>query len=208
MEWTEDLIRRDLLKQRKLLTSEEVSRRSGIIVSRFLETLDSYHLEGLRIGIYRSLPFEVELRALEKGLRTRGVQLSYPRMKNSEWIEFVEVPEEKKAEQPESWKSGPYGISEPCPELPALELEALDVILVPGVAFGENGERIGMGKGYYDRFLTQEPQALRVALAFDFQVFPNLPQKPTDQPVHWILTEVREWKGMPAEDWLKKRILK
>ena len=70
----------------------------------------------------------------------------------------------------------------------------LDVIFVPGVVFGERGERIGMGKGYYDRYLMTSSPAVRIALAFDFQVQIFVPQKNTDQPVHWVVTESREFR--------------
>lgn len=80
---------------------------------------------------------------------------------------------------------------------PGFEPDQIDVILVPGRVFGEGGERIGRGRGCYDRYLSQCPPGhpLRVALAFDFQVRPTLPQSPWDQSVDWIVTEKREIKS-------------
>ena len=65
---------------------------------------------------------------------------------------------------------------------------ALDVILVPGLAFDPNGRRIGFGAGLYDRFLSQV-DAPRVALAFSLQIQDSLPVEPHDEPVDWIVTE-------------------
>src|SRR5205814_995342 len=79
----------------------------------------------------------------------------------------------------------------------------LDLVIVPGTAFGERGERIGKGMGHYDRFLTKVPRALRVSLAFDFQVLSRLEQNPWDQPVHWIMTETREFRTPFVDRWLK-----
>jgi 5-formyltetrahydrofolate cyclo-ligase len=74
----------------------------------------------------------------------------------------------------------------------------IDVMVVPGRAFGEHGERIGRGRGCYDRTLAGLPRGgrpVRVALAFDVQLFPALPQEPWDQRVDWIVTEKREIKA-------------
>ena len=82
-----------------------------------------------------------------------------------------------------------YGLREPVPN-PELILppHALDVILIPGIAFDRRGHRIGSGKGYYDRFLTRT-QAVRIGLAYDFQVIDRVPAEPHDVKMDWIVTE-------------------
>ena len=68
----------------------------------------------------------------------------------------------------------------------------LDLIVVPGVAFGPDGSRLGMGAGFYDRFLSERaPQAHRVALCFDCQLVPEIPVEMHDQRVEAIITETR-----------------
>jgi 5-formyltetrahydrofolate cyclo-ligase len=104
-------------------------------------------------------------------------------------MEFVRM----KSDDPNAdWVVGPYGIDEPHSELPAVDPQLLDLVLVPGVAFGPNGERIGRGAGYFDRFIPSAKNAFRAALAFDFQLVDRLDQNAWDQPVHWILSEKRE----------------
>ncbi len=97
---------------------------------------------------------------------------------------------------------GAFGIWEPRADLPALDLNEAQMILVPGVAFGESGERIGMGAGFYDRTLASVQQGLRVALTFDFQLFPSLEQNPWDCSMDWIVTEKREMRNSKANAWL------
>ena len=81
------------------------------------------------------------------------------------------------------------GLWEPDPERAALvDHAALDLVLVPGIAFDRRGWRIGFGAGLYDRFLAGVG-APRVALAFSLQILDSLPVEPHDEPVDWIVTE-------------------
>lgn len=83
-----------------------------------------------------------------------------------------------------------YGIPEPAmPSTKEGEKLKLDLIIVPGVAFDRKGNRIGMGKGYYDRFLAGQKGVPRVALAYSEQVLDRVPKEPYDEGVDWIITE-------------------
>ena len=71
-------------------------------------------------------------------------------------------------------------------------LEQIDVILVPGLAFDHFGNRLGRGKGYYDRFLQRLPStALTIGLAFDKMIRDWIPHHENDYPVKIIVTENR-----------------
>lgn len=68
--------------------------------------------------------------------------------------------------------------------------EPIELTLVPGVAFDENRNRIGYGKGFYDQLLTHSvTHSFRLALAFAQQVFDAVPCEPYDVPMHEIVTE-------------------
>lgn len=82
---------------------------------------------------------------------------------------------------------GPYGIREPVAKeyIPA---EKLDLVVVPGVAFDKKGNRLGRGKGYYDRFLRRLPASSRtVGLAFGFQILPRIPTTSDDVSVNRVI---------------------
>jgi len=67
-----------------------------------------------------------------------------------------------------------------------------DVVLVPGVGFDLRGNRIGQGKGYYDRFLTGvRDDAVKIGLAFDCQLADEVPHDQHDQTVDFVITESR-----------------
>lgn len=71
-----------------------------------------------------------------------------------------------------------YAIPEPVGRL-FTELDRIDMILVPGIAFTGSGERIGRGKGYYDKILKQT-KAYKLGICFDFQLLEELPMEEHD----------------------------
>ncbi|MCX5687957.1 MAG: 5-formyltetrahydrofolate cyclo-ligase [Candidatus Omnitrophica bacterium] len=88
---------------------------------------------------------------------------------------------------------GPYGIYEPRGPLnrtPA-ELKNIDLVIVPGIAFDRNHNRIGRGKGYYDNFLRSLPKKgkSKIGLGFRFQLLDKVPTTKRDIPLTSVLTD-------------------
>ncbi len=81
-----------------------------------------------------------------------------------------------------------YGIPEPRANCPMLWPDSSSVVLVPGIAFTRNGDRIGYGAGYFDRFLAESP-GISIGLGYDFQIVDRIPVEPHDVPVHIVVTE-------------------
>jgi 5-formyltetrahydrofolate cyclo-ligase len=96
---------------------------------------------------------------------------------------------------------GAHKILEPRDDLRALPgkrvaPEELDLVMVPGVAFDPRGGRMGQGKGYYDRLLARvRPDAPLAALAFDCQVFPEIPVAAHDVFMDLVLSEQKVYQG-------------
>jgi 5-formyltetrahydrofolate cyclo-ligase len=96
---------------------------------------------------------------------------------------------------------GAYKILEPKGELRTLpgkvvRPEELDLVLVPGTAFDARGGRMGQGKGYYDRLLSRvRPDCPLVALAFDCQMFPEIPVASHDVFMDAVQTEATKYAG-------------
>lgn len=92
------------------------------------------------------------------------------------------------------FERGAYGIWEPRPKYRAdhqreVSPQDLDLILVPGLAFDQNLNRLGRGAGYYDRFFEKvRPETVLAALAFDVQIFDTVPTEPHDRSMNYILT--------------------
>lgn len=84
---------------------------------------------------------------------------------------------------------GTLAIPEPRPECHELDPEAIDWVLVPGLAFDRLGYRLGRGAGHYDRLLPRlRPEAPRWALALEPQLVEALPTGPHDQPIDGVAT--------------------
>ncbi|MGH7940783.1 MAG: 5-formyltetrahydrofolate cyclo-ligase [Limisphaerales bacterium] len=86
--------------------------------------------------------------------------------------------------------SGKFGIREPLETCVAIPVNDLDLVLVPGVAFGMDGHRLGRGKGYYDRLL-QQFTGKKMGIAFDEQIVEIVPSAPNDVKMDVILTPTR-----------------
>jgi 5-formyltetrahydrofolate cyclo-ligase len=84
-------------------------------------------------------------------------------------------------------KKGPYGVLEPVSEA-LVKPEDLDLVIVPGLAFDKKGNRLGRGKGCYDRFLsTLSDNTPSIGLAFDFQILPLIPTTEHDVSVKKVI---------------------
>ena len=76
----------------------------------------------------------------------------------------------------------------------ALPTDTFDVIVVPLLGFDEANNRLGMGGGWYDRFLARQPRALTIGLAFECQKVPLVPTEPHDQPLDVVVTEAHFYR--------------
>ena len=130
---------------------------------------------------------EVDLRGLDAQLRARGARVAYPGIDpetGAMTFRFVS--------HPDAMQEQGFGFREPAIEEPEATPGDLDVIVIPALAVDPRGHRIGYGAGYYDRTLPRfSPPAATVAVAFDFQLVPEVPESPLDIPAGWIVTDAR-----------------
>lgn len=90
---------------------------------------------------------------------------------------------------PDSLQPGPqFGIPEPTGPV-FNDLDKIDMIIVPGVAFDRHNNRMGRGRGFYDRLLKTTPNAVKVGVAFSFQLFDTIPTEPFDVPMNLVVVE-------------------
>lgn len=86
--------------------------------------------------------------------------------------------------------TGKFGVSEPLSSCEEIPLSQFDLVLVPGVAFDLNGNRLGRGKGFYDRILA-EASGIKCGVGYDFQLLETIPTEAHDAKVDFIFTPSR-----------------
>lgn len=167
-------MRREKIGARDALPPEEREERSRRIVERILAWPEFQAAK--TVMLYRAVRGEVRLDGLERA--AQGKRLVYPQC----------VEKELRAVLPSgAWKPGPFGIPEP--EGESVPPEEIDLVLCPCTAFDEGGGRLGMGGGYYDRFLPKCINAHVAAVAFEVQKVPRVPVEGWDRPVETVFTE-------------------
>jgi 5-formyltetrahydrofolate cyclo-ligase len=127
------------------------------------------------VATYAATRGEIDPRAL-----AARASVIYPRVRGDE-LDFFTLAAGDLA-------AGRFGILEPTGDAIEVAPAAIDLVLVPGVAFARDGHRLGFGRGFYDRFLSRAAHALRVGLAHDFQLVDQLPPRTGDEPVDLVLT--------------------
>jgi len=180
------ILRRYALSIRRGLSQEAIKRKSKKI-QKNLFNLSLFKRAGV-VLFYLSLPDEVQTYGMIKDSLKIGKRIAVPvvDLEKGEIVPFeVKTPEFKLV-------SGPFGISEPAENNRyPLVVEEIDLVVVPGIAFDKQGKRIGFGKGFYDRFLSRLINVKTVALAFECQIFGEVPYEEYDIPVDFIITEKR-----------------
>lgn len=183
-------LRRKMTKVRKDMTPEARQAASAQMIDRLVK-LPAYQ-NAQTIFAYASMADEVQLDAFIERAMSDGKRVAIPWITDKGTMEAVEVSSLK------SLEVGMYGIRNvPAAERRVIAPEAIDLAIVPGAAFTVEGARLGLGGGYYDRYLgNRAPQAERVALAFDALVLPRperhkIPMEAHDIWVDVLVTETR-----------------
>lgn len=130
------------------------------------------------VMLYYPLWDEVDCRALFERALSDGKQVILPTVKGDDIVP-VEIFADTK------WQVGDFNILEPIAEP---YTGKIDLVVVPGMAFDSKGNRLGRGKGYYDRFLNQHPNAYRLGLCFTFQMIETVPTEPFDWRMNEVIT--------------------
>lgn len=142
------------------------------------------------VMIYRATRGEVRLELLETAPEAQSKRFVYPLCTSS--AQMIALQPHSK----ESWVSGSYNIMEPLPEK-STEVSPMDVdmIICPCTAFDEDCNRVGMGAGYYDRYLVFCENAIITSVAFEIQKVHKVPTEPWDMPMKMIFTDKATYRS-------------
>jgi 5-formyltetrahydrofolate cyclo-ligase len=138
------------------------------------------------LGVYIAHGSEVRTRMIiESGFRANKI-IGVPKVIGADIIRFYQIEDVTS----KSLGKGRYGIPEP-KETAKDVTQIIDLLIVPGLAFDCHGYRLGYGKGYYDKFLTEKRRVISIGLAFGFQLAKTktLPHEIDDMKIDKIVTE-------------------
>lgn len=133
------------------------------------------------VALYCALDDEPPTREVLEGWRA-GRRLVVPRVEGDR-MRFYDY-------DPATLRRGAFGIEEPGPAARPCDPSEIDLVVVPGVAFTAAGDRLGRGKGFYDRYLSQPGvRAVKVGVCFAHQLVAELPAEPHDIRMDHVYTD-------------------
>ena len=170
-------LRKAIRARKRAMTEEEIERRSRSLCQKFLES-DAYR--ACRT-LYGYLPYNQEVRTLPilAQALADGKQVAVPKVYGDD-MKFIVLADLTQVSK------GYAGIPEPIADAPVAEDETA-LVLMPGLAFDPQGHRIGYGGGFYDKFLSREPEHPTLALCYEFQMVEKLETEQFDIPVDEVI---------------------
>jgi 5-formyltetrahydrofolate cyclo-ligase len=185
-------IRQSILSEREQLSAGLRAQFSTAIVRRIVQ-MSEYKVARVVLG-YMNFGAEFESELWVKQALTDGKALLLPKVnRDTNALDVYRV-----SNLPHDLAPGLWNIREPLPErcTKVDALRELDFILLPGVAFGRDGARLGYGGGFYDKLLARMDEECGVARslalvagAYSMQLVDEIPQENTDRKVQWLVTE-------------------
>lgn len=177
-------LRKQELLKRDLLSATQIFSKSRQIMQK-LFSLKEFN-DSNTIAFYVSVKSEVHTHEMIEKSIALGKKVSVPILRQKEnKLEFSEISSLKDLHKT------PFGLLEPKKELEKIApLDEIDLVIVPGIAFDRQGNRIGYGKGYYDRLLKQlSSLAVTIGLCFEENLLESIPATKNDEKVNIVLTE-------------------
>ncbi|SHO50178.1 5-formyltetrahydrofolate cyclo-ligase [Anaerocolumna xylanovorans] len=179
---TKNEVRQEIKGKKEKLTKEQIAAKSEII-TKYFTALTEYR-NCSQIILYAAFNQEVNTLPLINQALKDGKKVALPKVMGKD-IEFFYI---------ESFNdTGISSLGIPEPDIQnKIELltDTVNVILVPGLAFDMEGNRIGYGKSYYDAyFAAHKAEFLKIAFAYDFQVYESIPREPHDVKIDFIITD-------------------
>ena len=170
-------LRRQIREQKRAMTEEQIVAAS----EKLGELFAAAELYRQAKTIYGYLPYNQEVRTvpmLQQALAD-GKRVAVPKCYGDE-MRFIYLDDLSQV------ASGYCGIPEPVADEPVAD-DSTALVLMPGLAFTERGDRMGYGGGFYDKFLATEPNHPTLALCYAFQMVDFIPTEEYDIPVDCVL---------------------
>ncbi|MEN6412604.1 MAG: 5-formyltetrahydrofolate cyclo-ligase [Veillonellales bacterium] len=176
-------LRQDLLTARRSLAAAVVEKSSQCMARHLFDWI--LYQQAKTVMIYLSMPDEPQTEAIISHAWGNGKSICVPYLRETPGLMDAAL-----ISNMSELTEGRFGLKVPAPNrLQFIAPGNIELILIPGVAFDVFGNRLGMGGGYYDRFLPQASSAVLIGVCWQSYVLTNLPTAKHDRPVHFLLTE-------------------
>ena len=182
-------IRRAMKARRKAMDAGEKAAADAVICAKLTargdigERIDPL-TGGSPLAVYLAAPDEINIDPYIEDLLRAGVDVVAPRW-NGETYALARL----KGLDEKSLRRGPMGIREPI-DAAIVEPKKVAVWIIPGLAFTRGGKRLGYGGGWYDRLLAAAPKdAVKIGVAYSFQIVDDLPEEPHDIPLTDVIND-------------------
>lgn len=172
-------LRREIGEKKRAMSAEEIEQASVRLANKFFET--ELYQNAQAIYAYLSYNQEVRTEGIIRRALLDGKRVAVPKVYGEEmrflWIEDLD-----------HIAPGAYNIPEPIADAPVAE-DPTALVLMPGLAFDPQGHRLGYGGGFYDRYLSEQPNHPLVALCYGFQMLDHLDTESHDIPVDLVISD-------------------
>lgn len=177
-------LRKEIIKKRDELDCIEKIIKDKKIIEKLKDTKEYKEAKG--IFVYIGFGSEINTKILIEDALKDGKEVYVPKVIKKEMV-FIKI------NSLENLVTSSYGILEPIGDKSNFNVDNLGLIVMPGLAFDKQGNRLGYGGGYYDKFLSSNKiDAKKIALAYDFQVLDKVPSEEHDIKIDSIITEDKE----------------
>ncbi len=170
-------LRKEILERRREHPAEELAVKSHLITHLLID-LPEFQKAKV-VAFYFPVNGEVDTLDMIRWAHEDGKEVCVPVVEKGKGMKFVIY------DPVDELKSGAYNIPEPVGKP---EREHVDLVVVPGVVFDKNGHRIGMGKGFYDKFL-KDKKCVKVGVCFSFQMVDCVPKEEHDVQMDIVINE-------------------
>lgn len=172
-------LRREIGEKKRAMSAAEIEQASVRLANKFFET--ELYQKAQAIYAYLSYNQEVRTEGIIRRALLDGKRVAVPKVYGEEmrflWIEDLD-----------HIAPGTYNIPEPIADAPVAE-DSTALVLMPGLAFDPQGHRLGYGGGFYDRYLSEQPNHPLVALCYGFQMLDHLDTESHDIPVDLVISD-------------------
>lgn len=176
-------LRTELLAKRRLLDKKNIITQSNEMAKRLY--LWPFYTQAQVVMLFLSMPDEPQMLTMIEHALGQGKIVCVPYMRKEYGVMDAAI-----IDGIDGLVRGQFNLLVPDPaNLTIIDPARIDLMVVPAVAYDGAGNRLGMGAGYYDRFIPQALQAVRIGAIWSSHIVECIPVSQYDQPVQYLLTE-------------------